>query len=330
VLQAGVADADQMRAVVAQAVARFGAIHGAFHTAGVPGVGMMQLKTAQTAAAVLAPKIQGTLALAAALRGQPLDFLVLFSSITSVTSGGPGQIDYCAANAFLDAYARKHQRANGLTISIGWGEWLWDAWSEGLAGFPEEIQAKFITMRRAYGIRFDEGMDIIRRALSRGYPHVFVTPQDLQPMVDGSKGSSMAAAREQFWEERQARPLYPRPVLGTTYAAPRNETEITIASIWGDILGIQEIGIEDNFFDLGGNSLLGIDLIARMRKALKLDKLPAYILYEAPTVAAMAEYIQQSQQASPAAEAPEETVTTEKRQDRLNYFKRKTQVEDLT
>ena len=66
----------------------------------------------------------------------PLDFLVLFSSVTSATGGGPGQVDYCAANAFLDAYARQHAGAHGRTVAISWGEWLWDAWQEGLQGFP--------------------------------------------------------------------------------------------------------------------------------------------------------------------------------------------------
>jgi hypothetical protein len=52
---------------------------------------------------------------------------VLFSSITSATGGGPGQVDHCAANAFLDARTRHHQPA----IAISWGEWQWDALAGG-------------------------------------------------------------------------------------------------------------------------------------------------------------------------------------------------------
>ena len=71
VLQADVTDRTQMTEAVQRAVARFGALHGVLHTAGVPGVGLLQLKTREAAARVLAPKVQGTLALVEALRRWP-------------------------------------------------------------------------------------------------------------------------------------------------------------------------------------------------------------------------------------------------------------------
>ncbi|MBV9354952.1 MAG: hypothetical protein JO023_05440, partial [Chloroflexi bacterium] len=84
----------------------------------------------------------------------------------------------------------------------------------------------------------------------------------------------------------------PRPVLGTLYVAPRTPLEEKIAAIWGAVLGIDQIGVEDNFFELGGNSLLGIGLIAQLRRELQLDRLPAHILYEAPSVSLLAEQVQ--------------------------------------
>ncbi|HEX4496272.1 MAG TPA: SDR family NAD(P)-dependent oxidoreductase [Thermoanaerobaculia bacterium] len=122
VAAADVADETAMRAVVRQARERFGPIQGAIHAAGVPGGGVIQLKTAEVAEKVLAPKIQGTLALAAALADEPLDVLVLCSSIFGVT-GGVGQVDYCAANSFLDAFAHHHSARGVRTVAIGWGGW---------------------------------------------------------------------------------------------------------------------------------------------------------------------------------------------------------------
>src|SRR6185295_6600096 len=142
-LTADVSDPTQVQAAVRQTLTHFGALHGVFHTAGVPGVGVIQLKSAAAAAEVLAPKVLGTLALAQALRDIPLDLLVLFSSVAAATSGGPGQADYCAANAFLDAFARRHAHDHGRTIAVGWGEWHWDAWQAGLQGFPEDVRAYF-------------------------------------------------------------------------------------------------------------------------------------------------------------------------------------------
>ena len=77
------------------------------------------LKTTESAARVLAPKVQGTLALEEALRGESLRCFVLFSSISSILAPA-GQIDYAAANAFLDAFA---QSRKGPVTVVNWGLW---------------------------------------------------------------------------------------------------------------------------------------------------------------------------------------------------------------
>jgi acyl transferase domain-containing protein/aryl carrier-like protein len=122
VLAADVTDEGAMREAVRRARERFGPIQGAIHSAGVPGGGVILLKSAEAARRVLAPKIQGTLALAAALADEPLDILILCSSTFAVT-GGVGQVDYCAANNFLDAFARQHSARGVRTVAIAWGAW---------------------------------------------------------------------------------------------------------------------------------------------------------------------------------------------------------------
>uniref|UniRef100_UPI0026206B3C condensation domain-containing protein n=1 Tax=uncultured Streptomyces sp. TaxID=174707 RepID=UPI0026206B3C len=57
-----------------------------------------------------------------------------------------------------------------------------------------------------------------------------------------------------------------RPDLANAYTAPRTDTERTLASVWGDILGIDSVGIHDNFFELGGDSIISIQMIARAKK----------------------------------------------------------------
>ncbi len=77
----------------------------------------------KSAQRVLAPKVQGTLALEEALRGSKLDFIVLFSSISALT-GLPGQFDYAAANAFLDAWSQRQFTLGGTrVVSINWAPW---------------------------------------------------------------------------------------------------------------------------------------------------------------------------------------------------------------
>jgi len=123
-LQADAVDAERMVAVLAEARQRFGRIDGVIHAAGVAGGGMAQLKQTETAARVLAPKCQGTEALLAALGTEAPDFLMLCSSITSIL-GIVGQIDYCAANNVLDAYAEAYadRHPDCRSVSVNWGGW---------------------------------------------------------------------------------------------------------------------------------------------------------------------------------------------------------------
>jgi acyl transferase domain-containing protein/acyl carrier protein len=298
-LAADVTDAGQMEAVIGQTLATFGELHGVIHAAGLPGIGLMQNKTGAQAAAVMAPKLQGTLALQQALGACELDFLVLFSSITSSTGGGPGQIDYCAANAFLDAYALGHAHPTRRTVAINWGEWQWNAWDAGLSGYDEQTQAFFRANRRAFGIGFEEGAEALQRILAQPFPQVIVSTQDFGVISQLSRVHTAATALEQFKQARGSRQRHERPPMRNEYTAPQSDTERTIAAVWEDILGIDGVGVRDNFFDLGGNSLVGIELITQMRKALQLPALPSYVLYEAPSIEAMAAFLKRAAEPVP-------------------------------
>src|SRR5262249_51531862 len=120
---ADVSDRGQLAETVRATRTRFGAIHGVIHTAGVYGQGAMWERAASAVAATWAPKVAGTRALAEALAGEEPDFLVLCSSLASLRPVA-GQADYCAANAFLDAWAGDYARRTGTrAISIAWGMW---------------------------------------------------------------------------------------------------------------------------------------------------------------------------------------------------------------
>ena len=122
-VSADVADREQVGTLVGQALERFGEIHGVIHAAGVAGGGMIQLKTPEAAARVLSPKVAGTRSLMDALAGVPLDWVVLCSSTIAV-AGGLGQVDYCAGNNFLDAFAHAMELSGGpRTLSVNWGAW---------------------------------------------------------------------------------------------------------------------------------------------------------------------------------------------------------------
>lgn len=122
VVQADVADRAAMAEVVSHVRERFGGIDGVIHAAGVPGGAMIQRQTTEGAARVLAPKVEGAQVLDELLRDNPPDFMVLCSSLASVR-GGFGQGDYCAANAYLDAFAWARDGRRTRVVSLNWGAW---------------------------------------------------------------------------------------------------------------------------------------------------------------------------------------------------------------
>jgi hypothetical protein len=254
-------------------------------------LGLILRKDAAGATAVLAAKVQGTLILQDVFKIIDLDFMLLFSSISAVTGGGPGQIDYAAANAFMDAFARHQAAENRFTLSVGWGEWLWDSWQAGLDGFDPGTRAYFRARRKRFGISFDEGFEVIRRLLSQQMPHVVVSTQSFEQVAAGFSTETIS----QHHQAPEDKPKYPRPVLTVPYVAPQTALEKQISSLWGDLLGVEAIGVNDNFFDLGGNSLIGVDLVTRLRQVLEKDVIPLNIIYEAPTIRQMAGQLQTGQ-----------------------------------
>jgi acyl transferase domain-containing protein len=278
-LQANVSDPAQIERAVRATVERFGTIHGIIHAAGVPGSGLIAFKKREDAARVLLPKVEGTIALSRAVEHLPLDFFALFSSIVS-RSGGLGHVDYSAANAFLDAFAHSNSNVQKATVSICWGEWQWNAWDTA-AGSPLHAQALPHERRKKYGFTFEEGFAAFRQALAYRVPNVVVSSYDPRWLVDGVRNEMPTPVGP-------AAATFPRPALASSYVAPGNETERALATIWCEQLGIEEVGVNDNFFDLGGNSLVGLSVIGRIRREFCLNDLPAYSLYQAPTISALA------------------------------------------
>jgi phthiocerol/phenolphthiocerol synthesis type-I polyketide synthase E len=84
--------------------------------------------------------------------------------------------------------------------------------------------------------------------------------------------------------------LHDRPVLPTTYVAPRDGIEQTLAGIWQQALGIEHVGIHDNFFELGGDSLQAVQVLARVRDALPVELSP-HSLLQSPTILGLTQVI---------------------------------------
>ena len=101
-----------------------------------------------------------------------------------------------------------------------------------------------------------------------------------------------------------------------TYVAPQNNVEKLIASVWQEILQIERIGSQDNFFTLGGDSLQATQVLSRLREKLKIN-LSVQRLLETPTLAALAESIEQFQQITQKLQAPIDGVSSQRMEIKL-------------
>ncbi|KAA0920368.1 SDR family NAD(P)-dependent oxidoreductase [Aquicoccus porphyridii] len=132
------------------------------------------------------------------------------------------------------------------------------------------------------GIRPDEGADAFLRALAMGRAQVVVSSLSLPDLVRQAEDMGVEDGEGQTFE---------RPDLETEYAAPEGPIEEKLAQFWSALLGVEKVGAEDNFFDLGGHSLIAVRLFAQVRKAWNVD-FPISVLFEAPTIRACAKMIE--------------------------------------
>jgi acyl transferase domain-containing protein/thioesterase domain-containing protein/acyl carrier protein len=134
------------------------------------------------------------------------------------------------------------------------------------------------------GIMPLEGADAFGRALATGLPQVVISSMNLEALVHQA-GESIAA-------ETGSGQKFQRPDLDSDYVEPKNDVERTLVGFWEELLGVDQVGVEDSFFDLGGHSLIAVRLFAMVKKAYRVD-FPISVLFEAPTVALCAALIRE-------------------------------------
>jgi acyl transferase domain-containing protein len=278
-----VADRTRMTEVLREVRERLGPIHGAVHAAGTAAGGLLALRTAAGARETLAPKVAGTLLLADLLRGEPLEAFVLCSSLSSIL-GGLGHADYCAANAFLDAFARQAAAAGGLpVVAVGW-----DTWREVGMAVETEATEEVRRLREQHlrsAIDPAEGAEVFRRILAHPLPWIAVSTQHLPSLIE--RAHRPGGAEEDLEAGDAAAALHARPGLAQAYAPPRNELEEGLAAIWQEVLGVEAVGIHDPFQELGGHSLLAMRVASRVQQRFGVH-LALRALFDAPTIAELA------------------------------------------
>ena len=274
VVSADVSNLDAMRAVVARTVERFGALHGVIHAAGTlqSGVDAIQSLDRDACELQFRPKVAGLYALEEATADLALDFCLLTSSLSALL-GGLGYAAYAAANQFLDNYveSREHRKLFGGTrwVSVNLDGW---AFEPGMAA----------SAVGALEMLPEEGVESLARILEdRSLTRVAVSTGDLAARLDRYvRRVQKAPAADRHQGSEAAEPVtsrYARPEIAADYVAPVDEIERRIAAVWQEVLGITAIGRDDNFFDVGGHSLMLVQvhatLVRRLEQPLRVTDL---------------------------------------------------------
>jgi phthiocerol/phenolphthiocerol synthesis type-I polyketide synthase E len=133
-----------------------------------------------------------------------------------------------------------------------------------------------------------EGTEVFRRVVAMSAtPQIVIASKEFSYLIEQSKPRhKQVAGAEDLDTLLQAPAGHPRPNLAIPYVAPRNELEESIAAIWQSLLGIDKVGVNDSFVELGGHSLMAIQLVARIRETFETE-LSVAKLYQTPTVAGL-------------------------------------------
>jgi phthiocerol/phenolphthiocerol synthesis type-I polyketide synthase E len=160
----------------------------------------------------------------------------------------------------------------------------------------ELIEVEQFTVRRVieneqeagHGLRSTEGIEVLERVLaSSTLPQIVVSTRDFPALCRHYQAVKVATAVKAIEEASIVTSTHARPSLVTSYEAPRNEMEETIAGIWQRVLGIEKIGVFDDFLELGGDSLTALQLMSRLRETFNVEP-PLAHFFETPTISGLA------------------------------------------
>jgi amino acid adenylation domain-containing protein len=300
VFSADTANPEQMQEVITRAKEHFGQINGIIHTAGlVDEHGMIRGRTREMTEQVLAPKVKGTMVLHQLTEKMPLDFFIICSSIASLFPGF-GEVGYAAANMFIDAFAHyKNLIGSTFTTAVNW-----DTWQEVGAAVDivnrQKQAGKTSYVRLQDGIRPAEGVEAFTFILENTNPQVVVSTKDLELLLkqrypDRQQEEQAPGETGKIEKTTAKRNLKPRPKLSTTYTAPCNPLQENLVNIWQDYFGIAEVGIHDDFFELGGDSLMATIMAARIHKRMDI-RIPLTEIFQGPTVEQLSKYIKDQEE----------------------------------
>jgi len=255
-----------------------GPIRAVVHAAGLADGAFLLRQDKSDFAAVLAAKAAGARLLDELTDDDPLEAFVLFGSLSGL-GGAPGQAAYAAANAYLASLAHWRRSRGRPALCIDWCALE----SVGMAARSERFRGQ------GHSLDAEGARAAWRAALASGWERVSLPPP-LPAPVQPAAAVLLAS------------PPQP-PDAASANVEPDGDPAALLASIWAQVLGYPRVGLEDNFFSLGGDSITGMQIVNRVVGELGRPASLA-LLFANPTPAALAQALDQAPAAVPAGVSP--------------------------
>ncbi|MCC5609394.1 beta-ketoacyl reductase [Nostoc sp. CHAB 5834] len=264
---------------------------GIIHAAGMLHDGILRQQEWKSFEQVMAAKVKGTWILHTLSQQLQLDFFVTFSSAAALL-GSPGQGNYAAANAFMDALT-DYRRASGLPgLSINWGLWKDAGMATSLAN---RDQAR-LAAQGMESIPLEQGLQILGNLLGQDRSQVGVLPVNWSKFCEQFPEGVVSPFLESFIAIDKKPSFQRTQFLQQLEAASVNERQtLLIAHIQTELvklLGIDasELEPQQGFLDLGMDSLMAVELKNRLESTLSCS-LPSTLVFDYPTIEALVDYL---------------------------------------
>jgi malonyl CoA-acyl carrier protein transacylase len=293
VTQADVSQEEDLLRVLEACKASMPPLGGIIHAAGTIDDGILQSQSWERFRKVMAPKVLGTWNLHNLTQDIPLDFFIMFSSLSSLGCS-PGQGNYAAANAFIDAIAH-YRQAQGLpALSINWGPWAevgmatnqdYDFNREGLNLIsPEQGLQAFTQLLQSRQAQVGV-FSIEWEKFSERYPYAQRSPY-FQKML----GKTATLPSQAKLEKNE--PIIFKQLLEISSEQRQKFLQSYLQSCIAQILQMQieQISLTDSLLDLGMDSLMVMEAINQLKSDLQLMLYPKEF-YERPRIDALAKYL---------------------------------------
>ncbi|WP_019509581.1 type I polyketide synthase [Pleurocapsa sp. PCC 7319] len=295
--QADTSSEDDLLRVLAKIKTNLPPLRGIIHTAGVLRDGVLVSQNWQCFTEVMAPKVKGAWYLHSLTQDLSLDFFVLFSSATSFL-GSPGQGNYAAANAFLDALSFYRQQQGLPSTTINWGPW-------GEVGMTARMDDRDRSRMRAKGLELMKpaySLQALEQVLGQNMTQVGIFSLDWTNWLKQFPKTalpaylkSIAGEVKQSTEKGESETSETKIFQVLLNVSSQERESILVAYLQEQIaqvlqLDAKELSTEDNLIDRGMDSLMVMEAINQFQEHLQLMLYPREF-YERPRIKILAPYL---------------------------------------